>query len=132
MTRYARSRDGNEPEIIAALQDAGATVQKLYGMDGEPDLLVGYEGVTFLIEVKNPSASRSRSKAHDGRTLLADEVAPGGEFEGLSPRLSRRQARWHMAWKGQPVAVVETPCDALTEIGAPCLCELCAAEVFEA
>ena len=45
---FAKRRDANEPEIVAALEGIGATVIRL-----DPfDLLVGYQGRTHLIEVK--------------------------------------------------------------------------------
>lgn len=51
--RRAQKRDANEPEIVAALEQAGATVMKM----NEIDLLVGYrkkDGTPFnaLMEVK--------------------------------------------------------------------------------
>lgn len=45
---YAKRRDANEPEIVKALRDVGATVELLDWCD----LLVGYKGVNYLIEVK--------------------------------------------------------------------------------
>lgn len=50
MARYlVHQSDGNEAEIIDALERVGATVEKI----GRPlDLLVGYQGRTFLLEVK--------------------------------------------------------------------------------
>lgn len=52
LPRYAANRDANEPEIVAALEAAGATVRRL-SMPGVPDLLVGIDGLNFLIEVKS-------------------------------------------------------------------------------
>jgi Holliday junction resolvase len=51
---YARI-DTNHKEIVKALRDAGASVVSLASMKhGCPDLLVGYEGETMLMEVKMP------------------------------------------------------------------------------
>jgi hypothetical protein len=44
-----QGRDANEPEIIAAFQAAGASVVKIHEY---ADLLIGYQGVTLLVEVK--------------------------------------------------------------------------------
>lgn len=44
-------RDVNEGEIIRALEWAGATVVRL-SAKGLPDLLVGIDGQTYLLEVK--------------------------------------------------------------------------------
>lgn len=47
---FARKRDANEPGIVAALERAGATV---VSMDKPVDLLVGFNEITELVEVKN-------------------------------------------------------------------------------
>jgi Holliday junction resolvase len=87
MVRRAARRDTNEPEIIEALRAVGATVQSL-DERGVPDLVVGFRGVSYLIEVK---------------------TAKG--------KLTRDQVAWHAGWKGQ-VAVVRTVEEALAVIGA--------------
>ncbi len=53
--RYDAKRDANEPEIVTALEHIGATVKR----HNEFDLLVGYKGRTFLMEVKNPNVDWS-------------------------------------------------------------------------
>jgi hypothetical protein len=51
---YARI-DTNHKEIVTALRQIGATVVSLAAMKhGCPDLLVGYQGETILMEVKMP------------------------------------------------------------------------------
>ncbi len=48
--RRAAKIDGNQPEIVDALRDIpGVTVQ--VGMD---DILVGYKGITYWFEIKEP------------------------------------------------------------------------------
>lgn len=80
--------DINQPAIVAALRDAGASVEPLHRVGaGCPDLLVGIRGQNYLLEVKN------------GKGKLNDI-----------------QQKWHPAWRGQ-VAVVTTPEEALTVIG---------------
>jgi len=86
--RRAAKRDGNEARIIQVLRNLGATVQQLDGA-GVPDLLVGYDRNTYLLEVKNK-----------GGALTPDQEA------------------WHQSWHGQPVAVVRTFGDAAKAIGA--------------
>jgi Holliday junction resolvase len=55
---YARI-DTNHKEIVEALRKAGATVVSLASMKhGCPDLLVGYENETLLMEIKKDSKSR--------------------------------------------------------------------------
>lgn len=84
--RRAAKRDDTEPDILAALRAAGATVQQLSG-EGVPDLLVGYKGRTFLMECKGP--------------------------EG---RLTGAQVLWLAWWRGAPVAEVRSPHEAIAAI----------------
>lgn len=96
MTLYRRAaaRDANEPEIVAVLRAVGAHVELLR----EPvDLLVGFRGATYLIEVKLPAGPRGGVK---DRTLTDD------------------QADFFNAWRGGMLAVVRSPEDALRLIGA--------------
>ena len=88
--RRART-DENQQAIIDALCDVGATVHSLHRVgQGCPDLLVGYHGTNFLVEVKNP---------------------------GARGKLTQAQVHWVDMWRGQ-VAVVETVEQALYAIGA--------------
>jgi hypothetical protein len=65
--RTAAKRDDNEHEIIATLKQCGATVQKL---DEPVDLLVGYRGVNYLIEVKDGNKPPSKQKLRPGQALF--------------------------------------------------------------
>jgi hypothetical protein len=51
---YANRRtDGNQDEIVTALRQVGASVQSLTAVkNGCPDILVGFRGVNFLMEIK--------------------------------------------------------------------------------
>ncbi len=90
--RRAAKIDGNQTEIVEALRKVGASVQSLAAVGrGVPDLLVGYKGKTFLIEVK------------DGRK-------PGW-------RITQQQAEWHGAWRGGPLFIVENVEKALQILG---------------
>lgn len=73
--RRAAKRDINEPEIVKALRQRGATVQPL-SAKGVPDLLVGYLGHNLLMEVKQP-----------GKKLTADQI------------------EWHDTYRGSAVIV---------------------------
>lgn len=90
VTRRAARRDGNEREIIDALRAAGAQVEQLDLID----LLVGYRGQTFLVEVKDPQYP----KAH--------------------PKRRARQEEWRRKWPGGPAGEVESVAEALAFIGA--------------
>ena len=50
VTRRAARRDANEPEIIEALEAAGATVLQADTVD----IICGYKNVNLLLEVKAP------------------------------------------------------------------------------
>lgn len=55
--RHSRT-DANQTKIVAALRKAGATVVFLSDVGGGcPDLLVGYAGANWLLEVKTSDAS---------------------------------------------------------------------------
>lgn len=87
MPRKAARRDQNEDEIVVALRTIGATVYRIDGKD-VVDLLVGFRGVNYAIEIKMPKS----------------KLKPG-------------QQEWHDNWKGQ-CAVVRTVEEALQVIGA--------------
>lgn len=83
--RHNARTDQNERSIIRALEAIGCDVEQIKGKAGLPDLLVGFRGQNFTLEVKNP----------DGRN-----------------RLSTEQKEWQECWRGQ-TAVVRTPEEAL-------------------
>ena len=81
--------DANQAIITQALRQMGATVQHLHALgQGCPDLLVGWQGVNLLVEIKNGSKPPSK------RQLTPDEQ------------------EWHDNWRGQ-VAIVESVEDAV-------------------
>jgi hypothetical protein len=85
--------DKNQPELIHFLHKIGASVQRLQAIgDGCPDLLVGFGGRNFLVEVKDGS------KPPSARLLTKDQGA------------------WRAAWSGQ-YAVVESKEDCLSVLG---------------
>jgi hypothetical protein len=90
--------DANQPEIVAALREAGCTVQLLHMVGrGCPDLLVGKMddslgiNVNLLLEVKSDEAKRN----------------------DLTPD----QKKWHDSWRGQ-VTVVCSVNEALKAVGS--------------
>ncbi len=97
--KYAKRRDNNEKPIVEALKAAGAFVQPL-DTTGVPDLLVGYMGKTFLIEVKNPDAKG------------------GGKYNTGDGALTEAQSKWWAKWIGAQPIVVTNVAEALEAIGA--------------
>jgi Holliday junction resolvase len=92
--RRAAKIDANQDQVVEALRAAGAVVQSLAAVgQGVPDLLVGFQGKTLLMEVK------------DGRKPPS------------ARRLTEDQLKWHGAWLGGPVAIVDGPDAALRMLG---------------
>ena len=92
MRRAART-DANQTEIVAALRRVGATVQPLHAVGGGcPDILVGWLGANYLIEIKDGA------KKPSARKLTPDQVV------------------WHRDWKGQK-AIAKNVDEALKIIG---------------
>jgi hypothetical protein len=77
--RRAAKRDESEPGIIQAFLAGGASVRP-YSGTGAPDLVVGYRGMTHLVENKT------------GRG-----------------KLTEAQEAWQRGWTGEPVAIARTP-----------------------
>ena len=92
--RRAAKVDANHTQVVMALQAAGATVQSLAAVgQGVPDLLVGFQGKTLLMEVKD------------------------GQKPPSHRRLTEHQITWHGAWRGGPVAIVDGVDAALRALG---------------
>ena len=54
--RRAAKIDANQPEIVAALEAVGASVVSTAGLgNGFPDIVVGFRGINYLIEIKDGS-----------------------------------------------------------------------------
>ena len=80
--RRASRIDRNQPEIITALRQLGASVEPLHAVGkGCPDLLVGFRNRTLLLELKD------------------------GTKPPCERRLTEDQRRWHQAWQGQKAIV---------------------------
>jgi hypothetical protein len=65
MKRVARV-DANQKEIVEAFRKLGATVLHLHQIgQGCPDILVGYQGSNYLVEIKDGAKSPSHRKLTD-------------------------------------------------------------------
>jgi len=71
--RYANRIDANQGRIVEALRGAGAYVRIVTQGDGIPDLLVGYKGVTILMEVKDGDKVPSARKLTDAEQKFFNE-----------------------------------------------------------
>ena len=96
MTRYAKRTDANQSDVVAefreALPDASLKVMSGAG-DGFPDLAIGWRGVNFLFEVKDP------------------EKCPSAR------QLTRAQKDLHTEWQGQ-IAIVHSSGEILALMAA--------------
>jgi hypothetical protein len=92
MRRAARI-DDNHNEIVGALRDIGATVKSTAILKGFVDIVVGYRGKNYLMEIKDGSKVPSRRK------LTPDEQV------------------FHDEWKGEAL-IVESVEDAIRALGA--------------
>ena len=82
--KYARV-DANHHVIVDALRKYGASVQSLAAVgNGVPDLIVGWQGENFLMEIKDGDKSPSERK------------------------LTKDQVKWHGAWRGQVYIVTSS------------------------
>ena len=93
--RRAAKVDANQTEIVQALRQIGAVVQSLAAVgNGCADLLVGFRGKNWLLEIKDGSKPPSAQK------LTPDQV------------------EWHRVWAGH-VVVVNSVESAIAAINNP-------------
>lgn len=82
MARRASKVDRNQPDIVGAFRKAGASVFPLHMVgDGCPDLLIGYMGANYLVEVKD------------------------GDLVPSAQKLRPKQVEFHDSWRGQVCVV---------------------------
>jgi len=87
--RKAAKTDSNQSDVVNVLRQAGASVQSLATTGkGCPDLLVGYHGINYLMEIK------------DGDKVLSKQ------------ELTIYQKHWHSLWRGS-VHIVKSVDEAL-------------------
>lgn len=76
--RLKHRTDANQPEIVKAFRELGATVEFMHG-EGALDLLIGIYGIDQRVEVKDGSKSPSRRK------LSESEQATFENWHGRKP-----------------------------------------------
>ena len=64
--RRSAKVDSNQPEIVKALRSIGAFVLVTSQLKNAFDVLVGYRGKLFIIEIKDGSRPLSQRKLTDG------------------------------------------------------------------
>lgn len=86
--------DDNQPEIVRALRKVGATVESMANLGcGLPDILVGFQGETHLMEIKDGAKPPSKRK------------------------LTKDEEKFFGNWRGGSLSVVESIEDAMAVIG---------------
>jgi len=75
--RHAARIDSNQEQIVAALRAMGATVRIVTQGNGLPDLLVGFRGMTILMEVKDGQKVPSARKLTPAEQKFFDEWRGG-------------------------------------------------------
>jgi hypothetical protein len=104
MPRTAARVDANQPAIVNQLRAIGATILHTHQLKNCFDLLVGYRGRTFIMEVKDPSQPPSGRKLTEG------------------------EAKFKVEWRGSEYHVVHTFDEALAILTAhpgPSTCPHC-------
>jgi len=92
--KYGVKKDANHNEVVDALQKAGAYVLDMSHVGrGFPDLIVGFQSKTILMEIKNPKTSYGKKG------------------------LNKNQIKWKDQWTGGIYCVVDSPDAALRMIG---------------
>jgi hypothetical protein len=73
MPKYAARVDANQPAIVEALRAIGASVLHLHTLgQGAPDILVGYRGRNYLMEIKDGNKPPSRRRLTDDERIFFD------------------------------------------------------------
>lgn len=89
--------DRNQSEMVSALRKIGCKVQHLSDIGkGCPDILVGFMGKNWLIEIKDGTKPPSQQKLTDDQVI------------------------WHDNWRGQK-AVINNINDALDLVTKTCM-----------
>jgi len=66
--RRAAKVDGNQQEIVKALRQAGATVLITSQLKNAFDILVGFRGKLFIIEIKDGKLPPSQRRLTEGES----------------------------------------------------------------
>lgn len=101
MSRYRRRpsghKDENHDRVVSELRQAGCSVMETHALgDNAPDLVVGWQGVTALVELKNGA------RYHQTVTKMRERLA--------------RQADYLAGWGGGLAFIAETSGDVLSQL----------------
>lgn len=92
--------DINQPEIVEALRQVGASVKSVAQLKNCFDILVGFRGVTYIMEIKNPERMTKAQR------YLPSLALTDGEYKFMNE------------WRGSTYHIVTSKEQALEIIGA--------------
>lgn len=92
--RIAAKVDNNQAEIVRALRQVGCSVLLTFQLKNCFDILVGYRGRTFIMEIKDPNQPPSKRKLTEG------------------------EEEFRQKWRGSTYHIVETPDQAIAIVTA--------------
>ena len=135
---YRRRRDANEAAIckaVRAIPGHRITIQTIEGATshkgqrlpkaGTPDLLVGFEGSTWVVEVKDASQlAKNRMTKTSTERLRRDFPEMAARFGTKSRVMSPAQLSWARDWSGRAVQCIWTARELSAVLG---LCLTCGA-----
>ncbi len=106
---FRKRVDRNQPEIVDALRQAGASVGHTHTVgQGFPDIVVGTQGLTLVGDfnvkrVKQLLHAVNGLRIIDGATLLME--LKDGTQSASKQKLTKDEVEFHDNWKGQLVIV---------------------------
>lgn len=93
--RTASRVDGNQPAVVSALRAIGCSILYTHQLKNCFDILVGYRGRTFLMEIKDPAQPLGKRQLTEG------------------------EEEFRRSWRGSPYHVVHTPDEAIRIVTTP-------------
>lgn len=72
MRRAARI-DVNQPELVKQIRQCGASVLHVHQLKNCFDILVGFKGLNFAFEIKDPNKSESGKRLTEGEQKFFNE-----------------------------------------------------------
>ena len=117
VSRYRRRpsghKDSNHDAIVRELRQCGASVLETHALgSGAPDLIVGYQGVTALIEIKNGEGYHQTQR--EKRLRLERQQGFLDAWRGARRSWRKRRRR---CWRGSPTHLGAARCRRTTSCG---------------
>ena len=102
--RHRPRLDKTQREVVDTLRADDFSVYSTAAIGhGFPDLVAGKYGLTWLVEVKTPRASKAN---------------PDGRLRGNLEEFTPEQRSWISRWRGAPPVIVYSGADALAKLRA--------------